>query len=116
MTSTAKAKANANAMNDFLDANTEQTDDLKEQKKIVIKHRKIKRATRTFLYNIDDWLDLNSDEIKDMIKSVKKKLGTSSQIVTDDEGTALTFNGDHTQEIRQMMLDACPKLSAKSFA
>jgi translation initiation factor 1 (eIF-1/SUI1) len=101
-------------MDDFLDAHTEQTDDLQEQKKIVIKHRKIKRATRTFLYNIDHWLE--PDDIKVVAKKVKRKLGTSSQVITDDEGTALTFNGDHTQEIRQLMLDACDQLSAKSFA
>lgn len=101
-------------MDDFLDAHAEQTDDFQEQKKIVIKHRKIKRATRTFLYNINDWLQ--PDEIKVVSKKIKKKLGTSSQIITDNEGTALTFNGDHTQEIRQLMLENCDNLTSKSFA
>lgn len=101
-------------MDDFLDAHAAQTDDFQEQKKIVIKHRKIKRATRTFLYNINDWLQ--PDEIKVVSKKIKKKLGTSSQIITDTEGTALTFNGDHTQEIRQLMLENCDNLTSKSFA
>jgi translation initiation factor 1 (eIF-1/SUI1) len=101
-------------MDDFLDANVDKNDDFQEQKKIVIKHRKIKRATRTFLYNIEDWLE--TDEIKTVSKKIKKKLGTSSQTITDDEGTALTFNGDHTDEIKSMMIEYSDKLSNKSFA
>jgi len=111
--SKAPSKAPLKAMDTFLDDHADKTDDYQEQKKIVIKHRKIKKATRTYLYNITDWLD--SDDIKTVAKTVKQKLGTSSQVITDDEGTALTFNGDHTQEIQQLMLKACNKLSPSSF-
>lgn len=105
---------NVKTMDDFLNANSNKDNTFQEKKKISIKHRKIKRATRTFLYNIDHWL--NNQEIKEAQKKLKKKLGTSSQILKDEEGTALTFNGDHTQEIQQMMIEISNKLDTKSFA
>lgn len=101
-------------MDNFLDSNKGKADELQEKKQIVIKHRKIKKATRTFLYNVDHWL--SDDDIKSVQTKLKKKLGTSSQIVEDDEGKALTFNGDHTQEIKDLMIEATNKLNVKSFA
>jgi translation initiation factor 1 (eIF-1/SUI1) len=95
-------KTKLKIMDDFLDNNTENNDEIQEQKKIVIKHRKIKRATRTFLYNIDHWLE--PADIKPISKAIKKKLATSSQVITDDDGCALTFNGDHTLVIKDLML------------
>ena len=92
------------AMDNFLDANeeNENENEIKDQKKIVIKHRKIKRSTRTFLYNIDNWM--GPAEIKGAKKLVQKKLATSSQVVEDDEGVALTFNGDHSLVIKELMI------------
>ena len=88
-------------MDAFLDSNQEEAAPT-DRKRIIIKHIKIKRATRTCLYNIDEWMD--EDDIKDLKKTVQKKLATSSQIVTDDDGYALTFNGDHTLTIRDLVI------------
>lgn len=101
-------------MNGFLDANHGKDESFTERKKIVIKHIKIKRATRTCLYNINEWID--EDLIKDLKKSIQKKLATSSQIVEDDDGYALTFNGDHTQCIRDLMIKhSNGKLTSEAF-
>lgn len=91
-------------MDDFLDSNNIDNSEKTpvDRKRIVIRHRKIKRVTRTFLYNIDHWL--GDDAIAQLAKQVKKKLATSSQVVTDEEGTALTFNGDHTQVILDLII------------
>ena len=102
-------------MDDFLNSHIDNPEEFQEQQKIVIKHRKIKRATRTFLYNIDHWIE--TDDIKDIIKPIKKKLATSSQVITDQEGTALTFNGDHTQTIKEIMIKySHGKITEDSFA
>ena len=101
-------------MDDFLNDNTERDDGIQEKKKIVIKHRRIKRATRTYLYNIDHWME--KDDITALKKQVQKKLATSSQVVTDDEGCALTFNGDHTSVIKDMVIsNSSGKLTKAMF-
>lgn len=89
-------------MDEFLTNNTESTKEFTDRKPIVLKHHKIKKATRTFLYNIKDWM--SDIDIKSMEKIIKKKLATSSQIVTDDEGTALTFNGNHMLCIKDIAI------------
>lgn len=89
-------------MDNFLNTTEDNKEEIQEQKKIVIKHRKIKRATRTFLYNIDSWM--SPDNIKILKKHVQKKLATSSQVITDDEGVALTFNGDHSLVIKELVI------------
>jgi uncharacterized Zn ribbon protein len=101
-------------MNNLLDATEENEDILKEQKKIIIKHRKIKRSTRTYLYNIDNWMD--ASELKLIKKPIQKKLATSAQVITDDEGVALTFNGDHTLIIKELIIKySGGKVTEESF-
>jgi translation initiation factor 1 (eIF-1/SUI1) len=75
-----------------------------DKSKIIIKHRKIKKATRTYLYNINQWI--TEDQIKDISQQLKKKLATSGQIIEDEEGYALTFNGDHMQIIKDAVIGA----------
>lgn len=86
------------------DTNTPSEQQNTEKKKILIKHRKIKKATRTYLYNIDHWATEN--QIKDIEKQLKKKLATSAQIIKDEDGYALTFNGDHTKIIKGYVMEA----------
>jgi len=75
-----------------------------DKSKIIIKHRKIKKATRTYLYNINQWI--TEDQIKDIAQQLKKKLATSGQIIEDEEGYALTFNGDHMLIIKDAVIGA----------
>ena len=95
-------------MNAFLDSECNRpesntTNTTIDRKKITIKHIKIKRATRTCLYHIDQWL--KDEDIKKIKKNVQKKLATSSQIVNDEFGYALTFNGDHTIVIKDLIIE-----------
>ena len=95
------------------------TTEVEEQKLIEVKHRKIKRATRTYLYHIDHWL--TQEELTKVGKEVKKKLATSSQVINDEDGMALTFNGDHTQNIKSIIIQyasqhANGKITKNSFA
>ena len=74
-----------------------------EKRKIKITHRRIKRATRTFLYHITDWISLET--VNALKKTVQRKLGCSAQVVTDEEGTALTFNGNHVIDIQKIVIE-----------
>ena len=85
-----------------------------DKSKIIIKHRKIKKATRTYLYNINQWI--TEDQIKDIAQQLKKKLATSGQIIEDEEGYALTFNGDHMLIIKDAVIEASKgNLTQKCF-
>ena len=109
-----KSKILLDKTQDFMNEQTEFYDDYLERKKIVIKHRKIKKATRTFIYNIDQWI--SSTDLANLSKKIKKGLATSSQIITDEEGVALTFNGDHTLIIKNLLIDYSDgKITAESF-
>ena len=86
---------------------------LLDKQKICIKHIKIKRSTRTCLHNIDQWL--TESEINDLKKKAQKKLATSSQVIKDEKGLVLTFNGDHTMVIKNIALNCCSNLKSECF-
>ncbi len=92
-------------MDDFLKRN----DDIstqgpsEEAKKIEFKFIKEKRASRTYIYNLEHFVK-DEQDLKNLVRNIKISLGTSC-IKNDTEfGAGYGFNGDFTTKIKAYLL------------
>lgn len=83
----------------FIDSNENQFAEI--DKKIHIQFKPVKRASKTFIFGLKQFLD--DETIIKFCKVMKKQLGTNSeQNLVDD---VCAFNGDHRKKIRESLIN-----------
>ena len=93
-------------MDDFLKRNddTSTKGPSEEAKKLEFKFIKEKRASRTYIYNLEHFVK-DEQELKNLVRNIKISLGTSC-IKNDTEfGTGYGFNGDFAPKIKAYLLN-----------
>lgn len=107
-------------MEDILKELDKRNNELIEEidKKIILKYRQVKNKHKTCMFGIDKILGEN--EIKELIKRIKKTLGCGGTIINqsspkdekEDERDKkvkkeiiIEFTGDHRHQIRELLLE-----------
>lgn len=73
-------------------------------KHIELKFRKEKRSSRTYIYGLDDYIK-KKENLEKFLKQTQQKLATNLTVKEIDGTTAYGFNGNHVNNITQILIE-----------
>jgi len=93
-------------MDDFLKRNNDNSTQgpSEEVKKIEFKFIKEKRASRTYVFNLEHFIK-DETELKNLVRNIKISLGTACIKNETEFGTGYGFNGDFAPKIKNYLLE-----------
>lgn len=93
-------------MDDFLNkkTNSDKDKEVDENKKIELKFFKEKRTSRTYIYNMENYIT-EPEKLADIMKNIKKSLGTACTYKKTEFGKGYGFNGDLRTRIAKELID-----------